>query len=313
MDDGLEQEFAAVDDGLHAPGDSFYENETFWYSFFVPERKIGAWLYAAVRQNAGVTAGGMWIWDDRSAQPWDLPFYQQFSHLKLPSDHSPGHIAFPTGLTVDVREPLMSYDLAYRDRSQVEVDLQFDALEPPVALRSGAPPYPRAHHFDQTGRVRGQVRLDGEVIAVDCYAMRDRSWGPRMERGYHRVGYTWAACPELSYLSYTAPTADSDEIYAGYVRRGDRVSRLVAGSRRIERDRTDGWVRSIDLSARCEDGSTLEGHAQALSHMILPHATAVCVNSSLVWEFDGLAVHGEDQDVWPMSEWRQLRVPGRPG
>jgi hypothetical protein len=23
--------------------------------------------------------------------------------------------------------------------------------------------------------------------------MRDHSWGPRYERGYHRVGYSWAA------------------------------------------------------------------------------------------------------------------------
>jgi hypothetical protein len=303
----MAKEFTAADDGLHAPGDSFYDNETFWFSFFVPERKIGAWLYVGVRQNAGVTAGGMWLWDERSAQPWDLPFFEQFAHLKLPTDRGPEHIAFPTGLTVDVREPLMSYDLTYNDRSRVEATLRFDALESPVALQTGAPPYPTAHHFDQTGRVTGQVRLDGEVLDVDCFAMRDRSWGPRTERGYKRVGYTWAASPELSMLSYTAPTTDSDDIYAGYVRRGDNVVRLTGGRRRIERDPKQGWVRSIDVEGICADGTTLTGHATAVSQMILPHATSVCVNSSLVWDFEGTIVHGEDQDVWPLREWREVR------
>lgn len=65
---------------------------------------------------------------------------------------------------------------------------RFEALEPPVPLRTGGPPYPKAHHFDQTGHVTGMITLDNEPIAVDCFAMRDRSWGPRPERGYRRVG-----------------------------------------------------------------------------------------------------------------------------
>lgn len=304
--------FTAADDGLHAPGESFYENETFWFSFFVPERKIGAWLYAAVRQNAGVTAGGMWVWDEFSAQPWDLPFYEQYAHLKLPQADGPKQLSFPTGLSIDVREPLMAYDLLFSDRKGTEVRLQFDALEAPVALQSGTPPYPKAHHFDQTGHVTGEVVVDGKRLDVDCYAMRDRSWGPRMERGYRRVGYTWAASPDVSFLSYAAPAeADSDDIYAGYVRRGTKVSRATSGQRRVARHPVHGWVESIELTVACEDGSVLTASATAVSHMILPHATAVCVNSSLIWQVDGAAVDGEDQDVWPIPEWRQIRKAGR--
>jgi len=44
-----------ADDGLHEPSDSFYDNETFWYSFFVPERGLGGWLYTGVRKRPGVT------------------------------------------------------------------------------------------------------------------------------------------------------------------------------------------------------------------------------------------------------------------
>jgi hypothetical protein len=55
----------------------------------------------------------------------------------------------------------------------------------------------------------------------------------------------------------------------------------------------------------------VHGTAEAVSHMVLPHATAVCVNSSLVWTFDGVVMHGEDQDVWPIPAWQKLRAERR--
>ena len=40
------ENFAPSDDGLHEPGDEFYFNETYWFSFFAPERGLGGWLYS---------------------------------------------------------------------------------------------------------------------------------------------------------------------------------------------------------------------------------------------------------------------------
>jgi hypothetical protein len=185
-----------------------------------------------------------------------------------------------------------------------------------VPLRTGAPPYPKASHYDQTGHVTGHLLLDGERIDVDCYAMRDRSWGPRYERGYRRVGYTWAASPELSLLSYTAPDsgpggAEPEHVYAGYVRRDNETARIVDGRRVVKRDPVHGWVTGIDLEVIDEHGRTTSGHAESASRMILPGSTSVCVNTALRWTLDGRPVAGEDQDVWPIKEWRLLRRPAR--
>ncbi|WP_234794186.1 hypothetical protein [Mycolicibacterium flavescens] len=81
----IENPFGPADDMLHPPGESHYETETFWFSFFAPERAIGGWVYASVRQNAGVTAGRMWLWDGSTPHPIDAPFYKYFAHLKLPT------------------------------------------------------------------------------------------------------------------------------------------------------------------------------------------------------------------------------------
>jgi len=199
----------------------------------------------------------------------------------------------------------MSYGLAYDDRDRVRVNLGFEGLERPVPLRGGAPPYPRASHYDQTGHVTGTVVLDGERIDVDCYAMRDRSWGPRTERGYRRVGYTWAASPETSLLTFTAPGDGPEEtVHSGYVRRDGELAQIAGGTRVVSRDPGTGWVTGIDLEVVDELGRTTSGHAEAVSRLILPGSTSLCTNTALSWNVDAQELNGEDQDVWPLRELR---------
>lgn len=316
--------FLPADDDLHAPSESHYETETFWFSFFVPERRLGGWLYASVRTRAGVSAGGAWIWDATAANPWDVPFYQNFSHLKPPRTVAPGHIEFPTGMTVRAVEPGMVYRLGFDDRDRLRIDLRFEAVEPPVPLRRGTPPFPKASHYDQAGRTVGTVVLDGERIDVDCIAVRDRSWGPRSERGYRRIGYTWAASDQLTLLTYTGPDEDSvgpEQVHSGYVRRGKgegAVTRLAGGTRTVERDPERGWITGIVEDLRDESGRSITATATASSRLVLPGSTSICINTSLRWTVtDGagctVEMDGEDQDVWPINEWRRLHAPGRTG
>jgi len=314
--------FTAADDDLHPSSDNFYETETYWFSFFVPERRLGGWLYASVRKTVGETAGGMWIWDDTAALPWEVPFYQSFDHAKAPKTLAPGHLEFPTGMSVKALEPGMVYELAYDDRDRAKVALRFEGVEAPVPLRRGAPPFTKASHFDQAGRVTGTIELDGERIPVDCIAFRDRSWGPRPERGYRRIGYTWAASEDVTLVTYTDPDGDdvrgTEIVHAGYVRRGKgngAVSRLAGGNRAVERDPEHGWITGISTSVTDEAGRRVTATATALSRMILPGATSICINTSLRWTITDEAggtveVDGEDQDVWPVNAWRVLRAGG---
>ncbi|TDC91577.1 hypothetical protein [Actinomadura sp. 7K507] len=299
-----EDRFSPADDDLHTPSDDFYETETFWYSFFVPERDLGGWLYASIRGTPGTTGGGMWMWDRTGTVPWRVPFFQSFGHLKMPTPRGPGALDFPTGLSVRTLEPGMSYDLRYDDRDRVEVRFRFDAVEEPVPLRPGEPPYPKASHYDQTGRISGHILLDGERIDVDCHAMRDRSWGPRHERGYRRVGYTWAASPDLSFLTYTAPRGPGAEhVYSGYVRRDGQVARIVDGRREVERDPAENWVTAISVEVRDELGRVTQARAEGTSRLVLPGATSLCLCTCLRWTVEGQTLTGEDQDVWPLRDW----------
>lgn len=68
---------------------------------------------------------------------------------------------------------------------------------------------------------------------------------------------------------------------------------------------------SVALEVADEHGRIATATAEGLSRMILPTASAICVNTSPRWTIsDGTAtaaVDGEDQDVWPIKEWRRPR------
>jgi hypothetical protein len=305
--------FTVADDGLHRASAGFHETESFRFSFFVPERALGAWLSAAVRQNVGVTAGGLCIWDDSGVRPEDAPFYEHFTHLEPPEGRFPDRLEFPTGMTVTVCDPGRVYALRYDDRDRVLVDLRFEALEPAVPLQWDQQTQDAARHYDQTGRVTGVVELDGERIDVDCWALRDRSWGPHPERGSRKVGCTWGADPAISWVAHTAPgdgSGPAEEVHAGYLRRGQDVAPLTGGTRSVVRDPRHGWVTGIDLELTDLAGRVLHAQADVLSRLVLPGATALCVSSVLRWDVEGRVLHGEDQDVWPLAEWRSARRAG---
>jgi hypothetical protein len=76
------------------------------------------------------------------------------------------------------------------------------------------------------------------------------------------------------------------------------------------------WASAVSLEATDEHGRSVSAEGVAGSHMVLPHATAVCVNSTMTWTVDGAGldrarVDGEDQDVWPIPEWRARRLAKR--
>jgi hypothetical protein len=62
----------------------------------------------------------------------------------------------------------------------------------------------------------------------------------------------------------------------------------------------------MDLSAVDERGTRISAQASAVSRMLLPHSTSVCSATLLDWNLAGTRVYGEDQDVWPLHEWRML-------
>ena len=79
------------------------------------------------------------------------------------------------------------------------------------------------------------------------------------------------------------------------------------GHRRVERDPVHGWVTRITLSMRDVEGRELTARGEAVSRLIINRHTFIDINSLIRWTVDGEEGWGEDQDMWPVHRWAQMR------
>ena len=307
-------DFSARDDEFHFDqmSDRWWETETAWFSFCHPERKIGGWLYSMFRPNIGTVAGGAWIWDDTAHLPWEVPYSANYTALRLPRDQKLTDIKLPTGVSIRMLEPLTKYRLAFADEDRLTMDLTFDAVMAPRALRKGDSSFKNLNHFDQFGRVAGEIVLHGERIAIDSLGMRDRSWGPRPEHRPGKSAYvTGMATRDDGFLAVTKWNDPTDPIAYGFMIRDGKIGDLVSGRRIVERDPAQGWVTNITIEARDEFGRDLHAVGTRLSGIIINRHSFIDSNGLIAWTINGKTGHGEDQDMWPVHRWSAFRRESR--
>ena len=319
------------DDGFHEASDHWWETETAWFSFSVPEQKIGGWFYNQVLATQQVCNGGAWVWDD---SPAAARYEHRVTGVPLPdlAELDLRDIALPTGCHIAMLEPLQRYRVRYVDGDAFTADLDFDGIMAPNSHPLGVAPFWRGRHFDQPMHVTGTIRLQGEDIAVDCFAGRDRSWGPRplgpdprkppsqrtarsLSRPPEGVGYPFAAASRTdAWLLYTRPTivdgVVSDDLATGYLLRDGIYAHLVEGRRRTWLHRTRRWIERIEVEATDELGRAL--HAQG--ELVARHGDETTSSGTglFCWDWDGMRGWGEDQTYAPQPVLDALDARRRP-
>jgi len=310
------------DDQPHQLSEDPWETETWWFSFVVPERAMLGYLYTFVRPNLGICGGGAMVWDDTGHLPWDALFFDHQWSIPLPRLPEGPRLVFPNGTTVEVRRALHDYHVEYRSIGHrsidhpgdqgLSVDIDFEGVTEPNAFVQGRYPFVVAAHLDQPGRVRGVVVVRGERVAIDCFAMRDRSWGgPRTDLKATRVGYSFGtAAADRGFLAFARPHRDGssepEPVTSGYLLRDGIRAPLVEGGRRVVRDEAQGWPTRIELWATDADGRHLAVVGHAVNRIAFQAYPRMLNWTSLMrWEDDGAVAWGEDQDVWPLGMWRR--------
>ena len=315
--------FTPADDELHEPGPQRDWTETTWWSFAVPDHALAGWLYVQVRPNAGSSSGGAFVYDASGWLPWELPYYGFLTHQPLPEPLDLRSVTFSNGVSVRMVEPGLVYDLGYRFRDQDDfvADLRFEGISPPVPHLPGAPPFTGSSHYDQHGRVTGELQLLGERVPVDCLSVRDRSWGRRPELLGRRTRFSYcfgAVSPDEAFLAFCRPPThldETEELLSGYLVRDGRLRRLTRARRVNQRDeRTDGAAHIV-LDAVDTDGRELHATADAVSRMALSGGgSGLTVNTMLRWTVAGAGTGwGEDQEVWSLPARREHGAVARVG
>lgn len=311
-------ELTAEDDNFHEPSDHWWETETAWFSFNIPERRIGGWFYNQVLATQAVCNGGAWVWDDSPA----AARYERRVHgapLSHLDDLDLRDATLPTGCHITMLDPLHRYRVRYSDPGGLEADLVFTGIMPPNSHPLGVAPFWRGRHFDQPMHVTGVIELLGEDIVVDCFAGRDRSWGPRPmgpdprtpqrdrrtpspSRPPEGIGYSFAtASPRESWLLYTRPTVvdgiASDELATGYLLRDGVSAHLVGGRRRTWLDPVRRWISRVEIEAVDDLGRSLE----AVGELVARHGAEATSSGTGLFhcKWDGNEGWGEDQTYAP--------------
>ncbi len=330
----IDAPFTPEDDRYHALSDDPYETETNWWSFNIPDRKIGGWIHTPYYPNRKTVTWRIFVWDDQGYDPARLAYYKRVEEAPMPDDPDLRDITFPKGgYSLKVLEPCMKYQLSYAD-SERNFGLEFihTGAHPPHRFQPGEPPFIQTPHFDQLGHVQGVLTLRGEKIPIDCWSVRDRTWGPRggpyaasrkvyaddasrllhaggprwrrieRERGRGRIQYIFGhAGPDAGFLGFVRVQDGEASGWApmnvGWLLKDGVFGRLdKSRSSMINfRDHRTGWSSHMQVDLADDLGRTLEVEGASVSRM---SEQGYGVNQLMRWEFDGKVGWGEDQDVW---------------
>ncbi len=293
-------------DGFHVPSDDdWLQLETNWVWFFVPERRLGCWIYHFIRPSIGLQAGSIQVWDHTAWHHSEIPYHHQVLYGQLPEERDLHDFTFSTGFRWTMLEPRQRYRLRYDDEGVCTFDLEWSAIMDPWLPLKGDPP--RNTHLDQWGHVTGQLVLHGETIAVDCYAMRDRSWQLTRPDGVASMTF-WGG---QILNGWMAAAADASTAFFGtkWIVLDGHLSPVVESEVRRERDREHGFLRRIIITARDEEGRELEAIGESVSRLIapVPNTNVVSVNSLMDYRINGIQAWGDDQDSWALSTWAAMR------
>jgi hypothetical protein len=310
---------APRDDSFHVPTTRDPDwNETFWFSFAVPERRLSGTLYPVFRRNLGTVGCCIAIWDDGAALPWEALYYDYRFWMPWPQGDLT-RFELANGYAAECTSPLAEYQLRYAHPGALEFELLFSALIPPHETEMRDLAFAGAAHWDQHGRITGRLCLRGEEIAVDSIYMRDRSWGPRpAARGPRRVGYTTGFHASVGFHVISSAgdmlsELPKETVFQGYLWRDGAVADVVAGERRVvERDPRSGWPARVEIEIRDALGRTLETEGRCENRLAFPALPGNFNWMSLTrWSLDGAEAWGEDQDVWSVESWRAFAAARR--
>lgn len=211
-------------------------------------------------------------------------------------------------LHIECLAPLTHYRLRHTGPHS-SLDLDFAAIMPANPVAPEESPGMFAGHFEQPGRVTGEVRYRDRSLTIDCYSIRDRSWGPRRMPDELRLGNAHGTAEGFGFFTYVNPTpAGVERITSGYLLRDGVEATIVEGVR--ETKLRDGLPVSVRLEATDAAGRTLTARGDCVNAMASNAGNGVYAVLNLIrWEHEGGVCWGENHDVWSEAAWL---AAGRP-
>ena len=314
----------SLDHFYRGQNDDPYWTDSSWFSWAIPEQDICGLIWMHFRPNMNCMCAGPAMWDRSGQHVWDFPYFDFQTMRRLPEgrygvDYDKYDFAAPWGLSVRTIEPLQRYRIAY-DRFGFRLDLEFEAIAPPNVINAPSAEQLKSAfrlHFEQPGRIRGEVELDGVRHRVDTFSIRDGGHGPRFMENSAPGGYAWSTADEKTGFHVLAPGSGGgpqSKVIGGYILRDGIISPTVDGHRRVV-ERNGARPEVVEIHARDELGRELNvlGRARAPAEfMLFPERGQWW--TLFRWDYEGASgATGEDQEYYGIHEFRKWHRAGPEG
>jgi hypothetical protein len=189
---------SAQDELMHAVGDDPSWSESYYFNFVDPDSKIAMFSRMGFRPNNGWADGlhVIYLGGDRVAFTYgrreiekDLTLYSADLRagdlqLKCAQPFTRWQINY-SGPAQDVANAAILLERrkerpdGWFTPAHLNMEVAFDALTEPHYSGGPAAAGGERGHFEQSGRVTGNITLGEEIWQVDGFGVRDKSWGPR--------------------------------------------------------------------------------------------------------------------------------------
>jgi hypothetical protein len=298
-------------DHFGARDDNPYWNESVWFSFSIPERRIHGMVQYYFRPNMGMLNGGPTMWDPSGTFQWNCLYYN-WSHLQaMPAGAQKFDMQARNSLRVKMIEPMKRYRIDY-DKDGFTMDLEWEAIGPAHELHTGdaGQQATAKFHIEQPGRMKGTIRRHGEAFAIDCFSMRDTSYGAREYESLASGGYFWGIAPDSAFHALCMTTEGTygreARCVGGFIWKDGQLGSMVSGKRTIAEfgrfgpsqvvfEGTDTLGRTITATGIIDPGLVFTGYTD---HTV--------VWSLAEWEWDGVRHWGDNQEFSPAEPFRQM-------
>lgn len=301
-----------LDQFCSTPSSDPYWNESAWFNFSIPEKQIIGMVYFSFRPNMNLLMGGPILWDESGSLRSNCLFYDWHHIQPIPPGAGKFDFVAHNSLQVSVEEPCKRYRLRYDDCG-FQLDLLWSALEAPhhflgMEIQATGMSADNRMHFEQMGRVTGTVTLQGEKLNVDCYSLRDASWGVRKIDQVKRGSYFWAVVDEKTAFHAQTMGEEADQKVIGGFLKLDGETATLVGGRRFNTSLNAVTAKSFDLLLEDDKGRTANVSLQSCSDLMVDfYPRAQVVWSLLRADFgNGVTGWGDLQEFQPQEQFRRM-------
>lgn len=287
--------------------------ETQYFGFSVPEAGIHALTYLWHLPKTRTVTGAAWVWQGIKANAVHSELCDIRTHMSdevLKNDIHEFRLENSYG--VKVLEPLKRFHLTYSDPGRNNsFDLISEAVGPVVMFANG-------NHFEQAMHVKGELVLRGKRYDVDCFNVRDRSWGkPRSGAHVPLAPIGWmtgvfskdfsfnctvmdqaSGNPELRGTQFDVP--EEQTLNAGWLYRDGKLGCITHARKSVARAPGTLLPAGLDLEVTDDLDRTVAMRGRLVASCPWQNlGNQISAISLMRWECEGMVAYGDCQEaIW---------------